>query len=936
MADPIESIPIPNTPPSGSGATAAAMAGIAAIKSECDAAGFTSKYAKCAILAIAGTESKWLYSAEEGMNYSKKTLLSGMFAGVTEEEANQWYDAGKRGIPRVEFFGWLYGTNKGLSPAEGNYYGRGFVQLTFKAAYKKIGDKLGADLVANPNLVIQSPEFGAKVAIEFFKWKIPSWQKDQWSPGFFQQAMTATGGAKSGWPEKTRYYEYFLGGKASAPPNDKDAANTTLNKTAAEIASASPVKKEAYKEDRSANFDKVGFTDPEGKYPLRDYMNEPDTNRLARGIIEGTHVNFKDSTRKTKIPVANTEGTYDQPQSAYNTVYPYNKVMETESGHVMEFDDSPDGERINLYHRKGTFIEIDPNGTQVNYIVGDSFYIVERNGNIFINGTANLTVSGPMNILVQGDTNLEVCGQVDAVFHNTVNMGVAQDLNVAVGGDYNILVEGNYNVEVGKTSNQRVIGTMSLESTDQLKLKTAGNMSLEGGDTASTAETLLKMSSSIRYETERAFEVKAKTLKFDIAEQLEMIGGTVNFQSVSGNFGIKSAFDIKSVCASGDFGVTGATVNLNPPVSITIDDISILDQLGVPQKPVDFAGKEIKGRSEENVLVNTILTPAGTYNPNTLNQNVIDSVINGVELPSSLLGQFGGKAPNVYDTKYNGPIERKTNLSAANSASKYRLVVPTLDSSHQPGAENLMPPPRHTESSLKYETEEDWLSASGQKARKNMIGTSDYQHNGGVPGAPSETYAASGGSSATANVPADKLNEINNSIDFPANFKLSDNFTLGMLVHQQGHTLKDTVLPDGQYSKQKLVANLSALAINILEPIYKTLGPCKQQGGNVWQITSGLRNETSGSDHNKGCAVDIQLTSRNINEQYELCKKLEKMLPYHKLLFEYRNKGTSNWIHISYSSTGRMGLCSTMIDDKIVDASGTVTHGSTGINKFYV
>ena len=33
---------------------------------------------------------------------------------------------------------------------------------------------------------------------------------------------------------------------------------------------------------------------PIHKYPLPDYMNEPDTNRLARGNIDGTHIKFKD------------------------------------------------------------------------------------------------------------------------------------------------------------------------------------------------------------------------------------------------------------------------------------------------------------------------------------------------------------------------------------------------------------------------------------------------------------------------------------------------------------------------------------------------------------------------------------------------------------------------------------------------------------------
>ena len=48
-------------------------------------------------------------------------------------------------------------------------------------------------------------------------------------------------------------------------------------------------------EDRSEN-STIGFKDPDGKYPLRNLMNEPDTNRLARGIIKDTAIAFKDQT----------------------------------------------------------------------------------------------------------------------------------------------------------------------------------------------------------------------------------------------------------------------------------------------------------------------------------------------------------------------------------------------------------------------------------------------------------------------------------------------------------------------------------------------------------------------------------------------------------------------------------------------------------------
>jgi hypothetical protein len=541
-----------------------------------------------------------------------------------------------------------------------------------------------------------------------------------------------------------------------------------------------------------------------------------------------------------------------------------------------------------------------------------------------------------MNILCQGDANLEVCGQVDAVFHNNVNMGVAQDLNVAVGGDYNVLVEGNYNVEVGKTSNHRAIGTMSIESTDALNLKTAKSLSLEGGDTASTAETLMKMSSSFKLETAADFQIKANTFTLDIATATNIKTGTFKTETLIGNIELKSASAI-NMLGIGNLNATAPRIDFNPDTPVSITSIDPLSLLGSSKVPVDFKGDAISGREKEQVLVDTVLTPMGEYNPNTLPKTVVDSVLNKTPLSEDLLSMVGGTQPDIYDPKYSEPMERKTSLSTAGVTAAHSLVVPPADSAHQQGGPNLVPPARHTDGVFKFETEDDWTTAAGQKARVGMVGTSDYENNGNEAGTSGDSSPATGGSGAGTQLSAEKLAEINNMTDFPTSYKLSDNFTLGMLTSAQGKVLKSTTLPDGTYSKQQLVANLSALCVNILEKVYAEIGPCRQQDSKgIWNINSGLRNETGGSFHNKGEACDIQLTSRDITEHYELAVKLEKILPYNQVILEYRNKGNSVWIHLSYSMKGSMKLCTTYIDDKNVNASGKNASGSNGLHTFYV
>jgi hypothetical protein len=177
----------------------------------------------------------------------------------------------------------------------------------------------------------------------------------------------------------------------------------------------------------------VGFSDPSGKYPT--YIKEQDTNRLARNQnIDKTIVPQKEETEDKNVYIANGQGTWDQSPTPYNATYPFNQVLETESGHIMEFDDSPNNERIHLYHTSGTFQEIDRNGTLVRKIIGDSYEIVERNGYVHIKGTVNITVEGNANIAVGNNCELDIAGSLTANIGGSASWSVGGDWKVKTGG----------------------------------------------------------------------------------------------------------------------------------------------------------------------------------------------------------------------------------------------------------------------------------------------------------------------------------------------------------------------------------------------------------------------------------------------------------------------------------------------------------------------
>jgi len=221
----------------------------------------------------------------------------------------------------------------------------------------------------------------------------------------------------------------------------------------------------------------IGFADPNRKYPL--YFNEPDTNRLARHEeINKTIVYKKEAAQLKNVSTANGS-TWDQSPIPYNAQYPFNHVMQTESGHVLEFDDTPNSERIHIYHKSGTFSEIDANGTRVNRIVGDGYEIFERNGYVQVNGSLNVTVDGAQNILVKNSMNLNVNGATNINVYNDANLNVSGSLNASVAESFKLKANSIF-IE-GGTVNIKSNGSLNASGSGSVDIRAGGILSADGG-----------------------------------------------------------------------------------------------------------------------------------------------------------------------------------------------------------------------------------------------------------------------------------------------------------------------------------------------------------------------------------------------------------------------------------------------------------------------
>ena len=125
----------------------------------------------------------------------------------------------------------------------------------------------------------------------------------------------------------------------------------------------------------------LGFSDEEYNFRqllIRKYSITADTdiNALVTSIrnnIRGVIANTETDAEK-----------WNQPEIAYNAVYPYNHVFESESGHIKEYDDTAGNERIHERHISGTSTEMTANGDRIDIIKNNHYTLTSNNNKAFI------------------------------------------------------------------------------------------------------------------------------------------------------------------------------------------------------------------------------------------------------------------------------------------------------------------------------------------------------------------------------------------------------------------------------------------------------------------------------------------------------------------------------------------------------------------------
>lgn len=674
----------------------------------------------------------------------------------------------------------------------------------------------------------------------------------------------------------------------------------------------------------------TGFRDPNGKYPYNRNSNTSTISKLAAGDKVNTIVTSKESRRRIGIPIANDQGTWDQPHSSYAAQYPYNTVRETESGHVQEFDDTPGHERIHTYHRSGTFTEIDSYGSKVTRIVGDDYTLIDRNGFIFIAGNANVTCTGNINIYCQSDTNIEADGTVEIKAHGNMNLAAANDININAGGNINMWSGEAANLQCNKNMNVRSVNgafyvtaekDMNLYAKERAFL-TAENKTVDiYGKTSVSIEgeemdVNIKGGHNVNVDGGYALQLKAK-------EYAALSGGNDVDINSGQNLRLQALLNMTVLTAgwyrqtvglatdisSGGYlhMAAGAEAELSALGALTCSAMGALSLGATGLVNID-AGAAMTIGAKGALSVNAGGTLGMMAGAAAMLTAVGSCGINGsvVGLNSHLLAPVTSSVPAItVPTLPAGFAMKASGSSGAVPGTKALIYGMVSIAPRIPVYPNITPLTTDhplLEGEQVIEDEDQLQQADAQLIEKSVV--SETGRKFPIEG-PKITDIPDNG---VDHKPAQMLENVKNNLNYNANTKISEHFKLNDMF-DGGFNRKHILQDQAGFTKDEIVCNLCNLAENVLEPLLKVLPGGIDGYRKQWGINSGYRstknnantkNSSKTSQHCKGQAVDIQIYGQSKSYHYELIQKVASAVRFDQLILEYSPTGRSAWIHCSY------------------------------------
>jgi len=228
--------------------------------------------------------------------------------------------------------------------------------------------------------------------------------------------------------------------------------------------------------------------------------NDNSNNPIVIGAINGK----AEEPTEYQLPMPARTG-YQDVNGLAKAGYPYNHVIETLAGHVIEIDDFSTTQKIRICHTNGNEVLLNDDGIHITSIAnrnevtsGKYNQTVLNTIEINANGSISINTSGSMNLTSNGVTNILANNDINFKSDAIINVSSKSHTNVNVGGNATVDVVGNMSSTVHGNSTSTVTGTTDITSTGACSLTAEAGLTANVTGTANvTSSAAMKLKGSV-------------------------------------------------------------------------------------------------------------------------------------------------------------------------------------------------------------------------------------------------------------------------------------------------------------------------------------------------------------------------------------------------------------------------------------------------------
>lgn len=262
-------------------------------------------------------------------------------------------------------------------------------------------------------------------------------------------------------------------------------------------------------------------------------VGQPDMPREARGEdLTETAVFDMSMGRTRNVKIGGSEAKWDEPAPAYAAQYPHNKVIST-GVHTVELDETPGAERILIYHKSGSYVQMDTRGTTTEKSVSDKFEVIDRAQHVFVGNASTVTINGNAHVYVKGNKIEEIQGDYQQIVHGNYYLGV---------GGPDTIINGSTNLQMraGQVKVEANAGYMSLLAKKETQMQAGEGIQIQAPKifNYSSDQYLVKSDNlfaveatkDVNFKSRNAFLETTTNINLKAAANMRLMADTTNGQ----------------------------------------------------------------------------------------------------------------------------------------------------------------------------------------------------------------------------------------------------------------------------------------------------------------------------------------------------------------------------------------------------------------------